>query len=61
MEELRGRLSKAEAEAADFKALKESLESRLAMLASEIERLSHMIKNKNSEIENLKNAVAGLE
>ncbi len=44
IDDLKLRLSRAEAEAANFKSLKENLEYRIAMLASEIERLN--VKNK---------------
>ena len=40
---------------------KEALENRIAMLASEIERLNHMIKTKNDENQNLKDSLTRLE
>ncbi|CAD8091189.1 unnamed protein product [Paramecium primaurelia] len=59
--DLKDKLKIKEAEAAQFQYWKESLESRVALLASEIERQKHMVKTKNDEIDNLKEANQRLE
>jgi uncharacterized small protein (DUF1192 family) len=57
IDDLKLRLSKAESDADELRAFREGLENRIAMLASEIERLGHMLGKKNDEIENLKRTV----
>lgn len=56
-DDLRERISKAEQEADDQRRARENYENRVAMLASEVERLGVKIKNKGEEIENQKSNI----
>ena len=53
VEELEISLAKAEGEITSINMLKDILENRLALLASEIERLSKMVAKKNHDLDEL--------